>query len=533
MDPSLRRAARLMTLSFLIALALPSAAFAQDDDRYGGEITVAITASLPTLDMMSTTHAAVRQVGTHIWENLITFDEEFEIMPQLASSWEVSDDRTTFTFQLREGVQFHQDYGEMTADDVVASVRRYMAVVPAADTLGIASVSALDPYTVEIVTEEPSGPAFLSLLASPSEAVIVMPQEIMEPAPNVGDIGAEDVVGTGPYELAEWRPGERIVLTRFEEFSPPSDLPSSGFGGDRKAYLDRITLIPVPEPSARVAGLRTGEYDYAVDLPLTSIPELEQDSNVTTVPVAPYFIPQAYFNLARAPFDDLKMRQAVFAALDNEEILHAATRGNADFYQLDCGSYFYQDIQPNLYSDAGCEAGLYGNGAEPEKARQLLEEAGYDGQTITIITNTDYYWMYAASLVVAQQLGNVGVETTLEVYDWPGMLDRRADLDAWDISYSGGSLRVDPSQAYHWLHDVKDWTFYSEYEWPEMRELVEQDIAAETFEERKQIWQEIQALAAENALMVNHGELKALDAHVNALNFEFWYAPSFWDTWVE
>ena len=526
----------LATLGLLTA-GLPAIAQAEqqvaDQERFGGEITVAIPASLPTLDMMSTTHAVVRQVGTHIWENLITFNDEFEVIPQLASSWEVGDDRRTFTFHLREGVQFHQDYGEVTAADVKASIERYREVVPAAETLGIESVTVVDPYTIEIVTQEPSGPAFLSLLASPSEAVVIMPEEIMAPVPNVGEISVEDSVGTGPYQLSEWRPGERIVLTRFEDYSPPSDIASSGFGGNRTAYLDTISLVPVPEPSARVAGLLAGDYHYAVDLPLTSLPQLEQDPSVTTVPVEPYFIPQAYLNLARPPFDNLQMRQAVFAAIDNEEILQAATRGNPDFFNLNCGSFFYENIQPRLHSDAGCELGLYGQGAEPDKARQLLEEAGYGGETITIITNTDYYWMYAAALVLAQQLGNVGIETTLEVYDWPGMLDRRADLDAWDISYSGGSLRVDPSQAYHWIHDTKDWTFYSEYDWPEMRELVEQDIAAETFDERVEIWQEIQQLVAENALMVNHGELKALDAHVNDLNFEFWYAPSFWDAWLD
>jgi peptide/nickel transport system substrate-binding protein len=494
---------------------------------HGGTLRVAISTSLNSLDWMSYTQTIVRQVCYHIWETLITFDENFTIIGQLAHDWKVSPDYKTYTFYLRKGVQFHKGYGEMKAEDVKSSIDRYIQKASSGAALGVKAVEVIDDYTVALHLKESRGPAFLSLLALPSEAVVVFPKEIMDPMPGVNDIGIKEAVGTGPFELTEWIPGEKIVLSRFEAYSPPDYPEATGLGGKRVAYLDKVILIPTPEPSARISALEAGDVDFADEVPLSSYPRLKGKAGIKTYPVAPYYIPQAYFNLAKGVFsNNIDLRRAVLAAVDTEQLLQAATRGFKEFYKVDCGSLFYQDFQSHLYSDYGCEHGFYGKGAQLDKARELMQKAGYKGEKIVIITNTDYYYMYAAALALADQMGRAGFNTKMEVYDWPGELDRRANLEAWDIAFSG-------YMSYHWLYDKKNWTYFREYEWPEMRALVEQDLAALTQEERLKVWEKIMKLFIDEATMINIGEVMTLYASSGKVHYPNWYIWSFWNTWME
>ena len=141
--------------------------------------------------------------------------------------------------------------------------------------------------------------------------------------------------------------------------------------------------------------------------------------------------------------------------------------------------------------------------------------------------------MYASALVLADQMGRAGFNTKLEVYDWPGELDRRSNLDAWDIAFSGNSIRMDPNMAYLWFYDKKKWTYFKEYKWPEMATLVEQDMAALTHEERLAVWDKMMRLFIDNATMINVGEVKTLYASNNKVHFMNWYLWSFWNTWIE
>lgn len=504
------------------------------EPRFGGTLRVAIGTSLKSIDWMCYTQVIVRQVGYHIWETLVTFDDKFRIIGHLAHDWKISPDHKTYTFYLRKGVQFHKGYGEMKAEDVKSSIDRYIKKAPSGSALNVNQVEVIDDYTVALHLTKPSGPAFLSLLALPSEAVIIFPKEIMDPLPDVNGIGLKEAVGTGPFELEDWIPGEKLVLSRFKDYSPPDFPAATGLGGKRVAYLDKVILIPTPEPSARVAALEAGDVDFADEVPATSYLSLKDNPGIKLYPVEPYFIPQAYFNMARGPFSkSIDLRKAVLAAVDTEQMLQAATRGYKDFYKVACGSLFYQDIQPDLYSKYGCEQGLYGKGSEFEKARELMKKAGYNGEKIVIITNTDYYYMYASALVLADQMGRAGFNTKLEVYDWPGELDRRSNLDAWDIAFSGNSIRMDPNMAYLWFYDKKKWTYFKEYKWPEMATLVEQDMAALTHEERLAVWDKMMRLFIDNATMINVGEVKTLYASNSKVHFMNWYLWSFWNTWIE
>jgi ABC-type transport system substrate-binding protein len=219
----------------------------------------------------------------------------------------------------------------------------------------------------------------------------------------------------------------------------------------RTAYLDEIRFIPVPEPGARVAGLQTGEYDFADFLPAPAIPGLSKDKNLKVVPLAPYNYPTLYFNHG-GKFKELKLRQAVQAALNMAEILQVASDGNG---RLDPGFFFKEQI---WHSNAGAE--LY-NQNDPAKAKQLLKDAGYNNEPFVMITNTDYDYMYKAALVVLQQLKKAGMNIKLEVYDWPGSLAVRKDLTKWDLFFSGHSTFYDPSGMNYYFLPTSTFFAYS------------------------------------------------------------------------
>ena len=238
----------------------------------GGTLRAALTASAPTLDPHSGTHLAIREVGLHIFENLLAFDAKFQIVPQLAERWEASADGKVYTFTLRKGVKFHNGR-EMTAEDVRASVERFRAIAPRRNELdGVAKLEVVSPSMVRMTLNKPDA-SFLAAIANPICQLAILPKEAVEGRP----INKADLIGTGPYKFVEWIPDRWVRLARFADYKPEGKAEAGGFGGARNAYADEIRFVPVPEPGARVAGLQTGEYEFADFLPSASIPQLTGD----------------------------------------------------------------------------------------------------------------------------------------------------------------------------------------------------------------------------------------------------------------
>ncbi len=220
----------------------------------GGTLRVALTASAPSLDPHSGTHLAIREIGMHIFENLLTFDSRFQVVAQLAERWETSADGKVYTFYLRKGVKFHNGR-EMTAEDVKASVDRFRAMAPRRNELDdLEKIEAVGPSTVRMTLKRVNA-AFLAAIANPICQLAILPKEAVEGKP----INKVDIVGTGPYKFVEWIPDRWVRVARFPDYKPEGTVDAGGLGGARQAYADEIRFIPVPEPGARVAGLQTGE----------------------------------------------------------------------------------------------------------------------------------------------------------------------------------------------------------------------------------------------------------------------------------
>jgi peptide/nickel transport system substrate-binding protein len=359
--------------------------------------------------------------------------------------------------------------------------------------------------------------AFLAAIANPICQLAILPKEAVEGKP----INKAELIGTGPYKFVEWVPDRWVRVTRFADYKPEGKPEAGGFAGARHAYADELRFIPVPEPGARVAGLQTGEYEFADFLPSASMPQVTGDRNVRVVRFGPQNYPTIYFNFT-GKFKSLKLRQAVQAALDMDEIMQVANDGDG---RVDPGFYFKEQV---WHTAAGGK--LY-NQKNAAKARQLLKEAGYAGEPVVFVTNTSYDYMYKAAQVIQEQLKKVGMSVKLEVYDWAGSLAVRKDMRKWDLFTSSHSTRFDPSANDFYFRAKTTFMGYSN---PKMEALLDKAALATKFEDRYGTYEDVQRLIYEDVAMLklyDHYTWQGYSAKLQ--NYTPWVQVRLWDTWLK
>jgi len=401
------------------------------DPRFGGSYKIATSAAAPTLDTMTTMAGESCYAGQYMFETLVAYDGNYRVVPMLVEGWEISDDGLTYTFPLRHGVLFHNGK-EMTAEDVVASVTRYMDVGPRKGQFGLLqSWEAVDDYTVKFTLSAPSG-SFLDALAYPVGDVVIMPKEVIE-GKKAGDLKDEDLIGTGPYMLAENKPGELIRWVRFDGYKPLAG-PPSGLAGGKIAFFDEVQRIFVPESGARLAGLETGDYDMAEGAPASEFGRLKNTPGLAVEVNPAAWAYMLLINHEAYPSSDVRFRQAVLAALDMDEVALAITNGVREFYRLN--SSVFMPEGPWYIQDETAES-LY-NAKDLDRAKALLDEMGYNGEEVVFVTNRDYDYMFKLIVNTADQLQKkLGINTKVEVLDWPGQRARWEEKETWNFSTTG------------------------------------------------------------------------------------------------
>ncbi|MCZ7568379.1 MAG: ABC transporter substrate-binding protein [Ardenticatenaceae bacterium] len=333
-----------------------------------------------------------------------------DLEPDLATHWESSEDGLTWTFYLREGVQFHKGFGEVTADDVVFSLNR--ARDPGASWASvlknIEDVTAVDKYTVKITAKAPD-PYFLYNLSNGGNvAAVIVSKRAVE---QYGDDFALNPIGTGPFQLEAYIPKQKVVLVRYEDY----------FRGE--PFIERLEYIFTPDLQARILAMRAGELDI-IQAPrdIEGIMELEK-AGFLVLEGVPYSLPLA-FNLTVKPFDDIRVRQAVLYAIDRTAF---ADYYGAEFVHTDPVAYSIWPYNLREYKAAKDVVKKYDYA--PEKAKQLLAEAGYpDGFTVDLTWTSQERFRVPMEIVQAY-LQEVGIKINLnivehaayrEVIDGPG-----------------------------------------------------------------------------------------------------------------
>jgi len=448
-----------------------------EEDSDENVLRVALNAQPPTIDPLISTATVSRDVALQIFEPLVTINENLQPEPMLADSYEVSDDGKTITFELRENVKFHNG-DEMTSEDVVASMERWQEFSSRAQAaFSEATFTADGDYRVLLEMPEPNYTA-LPVLSSSTQFPAIMPKEVIESA---DADGVNEFIGTGPFKFEEWKQDQYIRLTKYDDYSPHSN-PSDGPAGKREALVDEVYLMIATDSSTRIAGMISGEYDIATSIPFNNYDQIAEAEGIDA-----YMEPSGFniivFNKQKGPFTDVKLRQAVAATLDMDAIMQASF-DDEKFYEMNPGLMLKH--QADWYTTAGEE---FYNEQDHEKAKQLLEEAGYDGEPIKFITSREYEDFYNASLVVKEQLEEIGMSVDVEVFDWATVVDSQGDADAYDAFITGFGINTDPTQLL-FLDSKNNWAGFTDS--PEIDHLLDEIRASTSDEEAKAKYEELQ-----------------------------------------
>lgn len=445
----------------------------EDEEKvFKQDMNVALTAQPPTLDPFMTVSTVALEIDNNVFETLYAFNENYEPVPVLAESVDISEDGKTYTFKLRQNVEFHN--GKiMTADDVNSSMNHWLTSSSRAKTLFEgATFNKIDENTVEFVLPEAYGDT-LELLCMYSQMPTIMPLEVIEGA---DETGVKEFIGTGPYKFVEWKQDQYIKLTRFDEYQSSEEAPS-GFIGEKEAKTENLIFHFVPDETTRIAGVQTGEYDVAESILPESYESLKNDESIELL-TKPSSSLNLYMNVNEGVFTELDARQGLLAVLNDDEIM-LPSNGDPTLYSMNCG--YMNPEQPQWASTAGEE---YYNQNDPEKAKELFAKVEQSAP-IKILTTKDYPSMYSSSVVLNEQLRQIGVESELVVYDFPTFMEKKEDYSQWDILITSNTYHITPVLI---LPVTPSWVGNDD---PKISELVKKIRLSDT-EEAKATWDELQ-----------------------------------------
>lgn len=399
-------------------------------------------------------------------ESLVTFDQDLEIVPALAESWEILDD-TTYEFYLRRGVTF-ADGTEFTARAVKMSIDRFIdpeMAAPRAFLLNmVEEVEVIDDFTVRIHLNEPFGPFLRTLTFSP----IISPTQLEKE----GDEVLQKPIGTGPFFIDEWVQEELLVLTRFENYW--GELPR----------LEQIRYRVIPDEATRLIELETGAIDFAVDVPAHEVERLREAPGVEVDLGPTVRVVHFAMNQEVEPFDNRLVRKALNYAVNTEAIVRVLFgEGTADAPTSVMSPFLLGGVEREHKYD-------------PEKARELLAEAGYpDGFETEMWTGRGRYLNdVEVATAVASMLAQVGVDVDLQVWDWASYVSELATRDYAGLVMLGwGSVTGEPQSylpnMFHTRHqfEVQNLANYSN---PEVDRLIDEARVIADEEEREKIYKE-------------------------------------------
>ncbi|MGH7748717.1 MAG: ABC transporter substrate-binding protein, partial [Candidatus Dormibacteria bacterium] len=390
-----------------------------------------------TLDWSASTTIATREISWHIFEQLYCIDANYIVRPMLAESPpEVLNAGKRYVIHVRRGVKFH-DGQVLTANDVVASIKRWQTLSASGKVVlkDQTDVRALDDHTVQMDFRNRFS-TLLANMANPTNGLVIIPARIVEAAGSK-PLQTEQLIGTGPFQFVSWTPGQNVKLKRFADYVPRKETNWGGLAGRKTAYLDGITFQFVKDQQVRFSGLQTGEYTFVQALSPDTYAQIRKLPEVSIDLIGTSGWSALVFNKSQGPFADVRLRQAVNFAIDRS-LVGSAGVGPKEFWELD-GAIFFPK-QRRLYTLQGTADYK----TDVAKAKQLVKESGYHGQPILYMVTKDYSWSYNAAQAIVPQLQAIGLNIDLEVYDWPTLLQRRAQKDKFDIFSTLFSPAIDP-----------------------------------------------------------------------------------------
>lgn len=366
-----------------------------------------------------------------IYDTLFGADSKFGPHPQMVGKWGASDDKKTYTFELRDGLGWH-DGSSVTATDCVASIRRWAQVAPGGQLLMARAkdISKKDDKTFTIVLKEPLG-VLPNILAFQGPFMMREKDANIAPTEQV-----TDNIGSGPFKFnhALAQPGANFTYDRNEHYVPRKEAPD-GLAGGKIVKIDRVIWQNISDQQTAVAALQAGETDFLWLPPVDLFSVIEGDPNLELLVLdqtgQDMFV---RMNCLQKPFDSVKARQAMLHLVDQEAMLRAAY-GDPKYFRTVTSMFGNETPISNDQN-----TGWFKKGGDPERAKQLFNEAGYAGEKVVILQPTDWTEGSNASQLLAATLQKIGINAELAPSDWGGVVARRAKKDS--VENGGWSLFI-------------------------------------------------------------------------------------------
>ncbi|MEA2737626.1 MAG: peptide/nickel transport system substrate-binding protein [Acetobacteraceae bacterium] len=502
-------------------------------DARAGDRTIraSLNTELQSLDPVYASVNATRVFSYLVFDTLIAIDNEGKYHPQMLEGWEISPDRMSYRFRLRDGLTW-SDGTPVTAEDCVASIQRWAK----RESFGGQLVAAtrdfvvVDANTFELHLNRP----FAFVIETLGKPGIVVP--IMMPA-RLAKLDATkpvpEVVGSGPFLFRrnEWRPGERAIFDRNPNYHPRSEQPD-GLSGGKTVRVDRVDFVSMPDQATRVAALQTGELDLLEVVPFDFIDVLRKDPGVTVMlqQGIQQMMDVIGINHLQPPFNNVLMRRALQAAVGQADVM-AAYGLPKSMYQTQCLSIYMCDAPGT--TDAGTE--VY-KSAGIERAKALLKEASYNNEKVVFLHAATSALLDPVGLVVADQMRRAGFNVDFRTSDYATVAERRrsrapVEGGGWSVApivWNGIDLvnpLSDPTVSNNCTDNYPGW-----YCDPKLTELLRQYSETEDPGQRTQLEAQIQAEFHSNVNLVLAGQFSAPMAYRSDLKgvvpFGF---PVFWN----
>ncbi|MEH0076188.1 ABC transporter substrate-binding protein [Pannonibacter sp. Pt2] len=415
----MNRILRLTTALALGALsALPAAA---------AELKIALQDDADVLDPAQSRSFVGRIVYTAMCDKLVDVSPDLKIVPQLATEWAWSEDGMTLTMKLREGVKFH-DGTDMDAAAVVATIERNMTLPESrrkSELSSVEKVEATGPLEVRFTLKKPD----VTLLAQLSDraGMIVSPAAAEKLGANFGS----SPVCAGPFKFVERIQQDRIVLEKFQDYWNKDNI-----------FIDKVTYLPIPDSTVRLANLQSGDLDMIERLAPTDAAAVKADPNLTYADVVNIGYMSVYVNVGNGsradnPFGkDKRLRQAFSMALDRDALVQIVYEGTAVG-----GNQPFPPNSPWFNKSIPVPA------RDVEKAKQLVKEAGFDRVPVELQVSNNPVAQQMMQ-VVQSMVAEAGIDVTLKSTEFATLLDEQTRGN-YQLSRSDWSGRVDPDGNIH------------------------------------------------------------------------------------
>lgn len=497
----LKSAAGVGTLAATGGLAMP----ALSQGAAAKTLRFVPQANLANFDPIWGTQYVVRNAAALVWDTLYGIDEKFRPQRQMVESEEVSSDGLTWTFKLRPGLKFH-DGEPVLAKDVVQSLIRWSARDPMGLMIrGIQNeLVAVDDRTWKWSLKQPYPKMLLALAKNNAPCSFIMPERIAKTDPFTQ---ITEYVGSGPMKFArsEWVPGAKAVFEKFVDYVPRSE-PASWLAGGKKMLVDRIEWVIMPDPATAAAALQNGEVDWW-ETPLSDlVPVLKAHKDINVDIGDPLGNIGAFrMNHLHPPFNNLKVRQAVMTALNQEDYMRAIVGDDDKLWRPLPG--FFTPGTPG-YTEVG---GEMMKRKDVAAAKKLLAESGYKGEPVTCVVAQDMAATKSMGDVTAELLKSIGMNVDFVATDWGTVGARRAQKTppgqgGWSMfhTWHAGADCLNPS-SYTAIRANGDKAWFG---WPDVP-AVETEVTnwfnAKDADEEKAAIDRLNKAAVENVVYVPTG----------------------------